>query len=610
MMGQRDLLASSTYQRVYWNLNSGGATDLVFAVTRHLNKQRVPFRLKVLADPVEYGHRLDTAVTYLDLKAENARDAMVAAYDDVGCLLRDGVPSLTYGLAPGIAMAENPKDGGSFGIHRCRLIAEAFIRAAENGRTERAGLFECIERVFTEQGINLRRPYGLERPNHRYIGDFENAIRVNRRHAIAHPPLPERPREIDPWLAVATEVGNELVSEAISKDGYCQWVDQGSISANSRMSSTLPASLYTGTAGIGHFLAELAVRINSDEVAATALSAMRFALAASAAGVFGGLYSGALGVTIVSMRAARALGDSCLFDQAAELAFQLPSNSLDQNPDLLHGLAGQITGLLILSEFLQSDSFKLRAINLGELLFRQARRHRRGWSWPNPRINSTSDLTGLSHGAAGVALALGKLWRCTGDQSFIFAASEAMAYEDSRFDYSLSNWPDYRMNTSAEAPTFPHFWCHGSAGVILSRLHLSNIIGLNEIPPNVIASVAALREVIEKLNRHDHADFCLCHGLAGNAEVLWEASRWGQSPPAAWQSAAALTARECWIAGAAHRVSSGMRYCRANNASPSLMTGRAGIGYAYLRLYDPSVPSVLAFDTTTWGTARTFSDKH
>ena len=105
---------------------------------------------------------------------------------------------------------------------------------------------------------------------------------------------------------------------------------------------------------------------------------------------------------------------------------------------------------------------------------------------------------------------------------------------------------------------------------------------------------------IEACLRLRDANFCLCHGLAGNAEVLWEASL-SDGQPAAWQERASATSDACWRAGASAYASLGYWPCGVNTDSPSLFLGRAGIGYAYLRRYDPSVPAVLDFDPLQWG---------
>ena len=84
----------------------------------------------------------------------------------------------------------------------------------------------------------------------------------------------------------------------------------------------------------------------------------------------------------------------------------------------------------------------------------------------------------------------------------------------------------------------------------------------------------------------------LCHGDLGNADILLTASEVLQEADGGWTLTALpgprmATARESgWICGNPLGVE-----------SPGLMTGISGIGYALLRLADPSrVPSILALE--------------
>jgi lantibiotic modifying enzyme len=70
--------------------------------------------------------------------------------------------------------------------------------------------------------------------------------------------------------------------------------------------------------------------------------------------------------------------------------------------------------------------------------------------------------------------------------------------------------------------------------------------------------------------------FCLCHGLAGNADVLLEAT--------------GLLGEE-WSGSLIEEVAA---HASPPPGTPGLMLGQAGVGYFYLRVADPrAVPTVL-----------------
>ena len=58
-------------------------------------------------------------------------------YAHVEAQLRSEVPAFTKSLALGLGLAESPANE-SFGLHRCRLIADGLVRSRTEGRTDTA----------------------------------------------------------------------------------------------------------------------------------------------------------------------------------------------------------------------------------------------------------------------------------------------------------------------------------------------------------------------------------------------------------------------------------------------------------------------------------------
>uniref|UniRef100_Q01SQ5 Lanthionine synthetase C family protein n=1 Tax=Solibacter usitatus (strain Ellin6076) TaxID=234267 RepID=Q01SQ5_SOLUE len=602
MIGRLELTGGQgAFHRVYWNLNPTGAAEFVAAATHNLNRLRIPFRLKLLAEPRHYDLRLDRAIVYVNLRAAKAREALAETYRQISHHLSEGVPAMTCTIAPGLAVAEDPGDGTSFGMHRCRLIAEGFVRSAENALTAPTDVLAQVERVFAHNGINLDRPHHRREIDDAYTVDFARLLdRTPSPKSIQADAAPDVPPEVS-WLSIADTIGRQVAADAFWSGDRCQWMGGEMDRSNQVVFRTLSGNLYGGVAGIGHFLAELAYRTQRDELAATALGAMRQALVTAEPDGPGGLYDGTLGTVLTATRAARALGDSKLLEQASAMARRLAARTPERGPDLLNGLAGQIVGFLILADLVPDHGFRCRAIEVGGLLVESAEYADTGCSWSNPLIESTANLTGLSHGTTGIAVALAELWRSTGDRAFFDAAAGAIAYEDAAFSEKHSNWPDYRLSRDGTKHLrYTNFWCHGAPGIILGRLRLSQLMGLREPPPHLAIAMESFRRAVE-INAHRRGvNFSLCHGVAGNTEILRETSRF-EPAGAAWQQRAAETADACWRAGAGFYTTSRVWPCGDIGDNPSMMLGRSGIGYAYLRLHDGSVPSILAMDPTAWG---------
>ncbi len=72
---------------------------------------------------------------------------------EIGPCLRPDSPPLCLPVAPGVALAESPHNGMTFGEHRCRLVAMA-LQSAAAGNALRA-----IADVFSAHGVDPSAPH-------------------------------------------------------------------------------------------------------------------------------------------------------------------------------------------------------------------------------------------------------------------------------------------------------------------------------------------------------------------------------------------------------------------------------------------------------------------
>jgi hypothetical protein len=140
--------------RFYWNVDADAAAALLAAIGSRLERRRIPFQAKVPADPRGYG-RADCGVLYLDGEdAAAAVDLVQSVHASLSSGLRPATPLFARALAPGLAWAEGPPGGESFGMLRCRLIAEGLVQAFDRGaRKAEARIGAVLERM---------RAYGLD----------------------------------------------------------------------------------------------------------------------------------------------------------------------------------------------------------------------------------------------------------------------------------------------------------------------------------------------------------------------------------------------------------------------------------------------------------------
>ena len=145
--------------RVYWNVRSEGAAALVGAITSSLNRFEIPFRFKCPVHPPAF-RRIDAAVLYLARRHyEIASELLAGVYGRLADRLDPDVPLFTKRLAPGLALAEDPGGGESFGTHRCRILAEALWEAHREGEQDDVRRLARVRAAFSRHGIDPDRPY-------------------------------------------------------------------------------------------------------------------------------------------------------------------------------------------------------------------------------------------------------------------------------------------------------------------------------------------------------------------------------------------------------------------------------------------------------------------
>ena len=580
--------------RLYWHLKPDGAINWVKCTTETLNMYRLPFQLKVLRVP-EFFSRCDAGVLYLPRSAFHmARPALIDIYARVVTELRQEIPAFTQCLAPGLGLAESPASQ-SFGVHRCSVIAAGLIRSRNRGIIQLPDRMECVLAWWRDAGLQIERPYlnpgsqEIYEPLSLRTGAGTISAARLRREAVIEPSA---------CLDVASEIAISLAREAIWCGNRCTWLGAQIVAPGIQSYGTLSADVYSGTAGLGIFLADLWKIARIKESREAAIGAIRQALA----GIGElrktnalGLYTGALGVCWATVRAALSMEETGLIGDAV---VQLQAcrdhviGHIEQQDewDLLNGQAGAILGLLWLRRILGDDSLLECAKLLGRALVVAGKRDRGGrLRWRASRGRSTRALTGYSHGAAGAGIALLELGAVLGDARFNEAGLAALAYEHRWYDAERANWPDFRRRQGERRQAryrFATAWCHGAPGIALSRLRAVRLAPSSDITSELKGALQTTGEATRTMVSVPDPDYCLCHGLTGNAEVLSVCSD-GIIPPIVWRVA---------TQGRGAYLLEGQTTWQRRphlNGSPGLMLGRAGIGHFYLRLFDPSLQSVL-----------------
>jgi len=393
-------------------------------------------------------------------------------------------------------------------------------------------------------------------------------------------------------LEVAAQIGFAIARRAFWSGDRCTWLEAVPVmpGQNPEVSALCGSDLYGGTAGIGWFLAEAAVRTGDALLRRTARAALRQTAARAEAAPPHGFYGGAPGAGAALVLAGATLGDEESVAAGQRLLEVSPLEAaIPDQTDLISGLAGTILALVLAAEATGAAALVDRAaIAAAHLLAMAAAGPEGALSWrtmPDTRAN----LTGFAHGSAGIGHALIALDALAPDSRWRNAAVAAFAYEDAAFDPARGGWPDYRAlpGVLGDQLVYPVAWCHGAAGIAQGRLAAA-ARGF-DVGPAIEAGLKAVVAEAAGVQAVPGIDFTLCHGLLGLADALLDAARDGR-PEGQAELAAILTRAVADFHDAERPWPSGLL---TREELSGLMLGNSGIGWLFLRLADPSLRSIL-----------------
>jgi len=401
-------------------------------------------------------------------------------------------------------------------------------------------------------------------------------------------------------LASAVAVAREIQEVAIySEKGEPSWLVLEYLPGAEQFAlRAVKYDLYSGRCGIALFFAALERALPGlgyREMAYSTLTLARRWLGCAEVREIESLGIGGLvGLPSIAYTLARIgtfFNDADLLEEARCAFLRISKEQIDSDSvlDVIGGSAGAILCLLACHKVLGAEEILDKAVACGRHLLAKREGNKSGFRvWPTL---GKKHLTGFSHGAAGIAYALLKLYRETGERKFYDAALEGINFESHEFVPEKNNWPDHReWNEKGSKETGPNFsvsWCHGAPGIGLARLGALDVMDSQSIRNDIRCALITTGQsgALQK----DH----LCCGNAGLAETLLVAG--GKLHDPGWTRKALRIMSS--IAVRVKGSSIGGVTFRNGLCVPSLFQGAAGVGYQFLRLSCPDkTPSVLLLE--------------
>jgi len=145
--------------RVYFSVTWQHAGYVLSAVTTALDGASVPYSLKCPSEAGGFA-RIDSLIVYLDTEAwSTAAPIIKETSHEVARQLRGQRPPLTKRVARGVAFAEDPGDGRSFGESRCAALAPGVQRLMQDQAFSMESGVAALAASLEAAGVNPACPW-------------------------------------------------------------------------------------------------------------------------------------------------------------------------------------------------------------------------------------------------------------------------------------------------------------------------------------------------------------------------------------------------------------------------------------------------------------------
>lgn len=413
--------------------------------------------------------------------------------------------------------------------------------------------------------------------------------------------------EPDSWrdqaVDLAHAVAQHVASLAFEDDTHVGWLTQTAIGSSQLATRSCDASLYDGLSGIGLALVFIGEHVGDAEMLAIGKKALSTASElvgdpSVEADAIDGVFGNRGGVIYALAHVGTLLGDRDLIGKGAELARAAGppgagSDAVASPWDVVSGSAGAILALLAMDACLPGDEFATLAEGHGDWLKVHAQVRGDWATWRAP-AGESAPLTGLSHGAAGIGMALMRLGERVGRDDFVDLGVRALRYDSEVRGAHGEEWPDFRTDIdSTEADlriseSSLGAWCHGPPG---SGLALSAVRGATPEASRGAFETYMAEARDRTMRQAPLSGLCLCHGSLGVAEALRETAPDEASVERTDRAALVHVERRLSLKTA-------LGHLPLFPDPPGLMTGLSGIAYGLLQVGTSGKgPSVLTLQS-------------
>ncbi|MBI2920447.1 MAG: hypothetical protein HYY18_05125 [Planctomycetes bacterium] len=257
---------------------------------------------------------------------------------------------------------------------------------------------------------------------------------------------------------------------------------------------------------------------------------------------YSGLYSGVAGIAWVLLTYGDAFGDAEAsaagrggFDWVCAQAKAAPGGPKGKfwdegELDIIAGNAGIVLALLDAHRMTGEARYRRAAVEGAESLLAAAEKSAEGWAWKSA-LGWDRIYTGFSHGVAGMAGTMARVYAATGDERFLEAARQGARWlEKKEICVSDGNGTSWRHDTTSKPEDMTwEGWCHGPSGTCRLHLLLHSLTGEAKYLDVAEAGAKYLLAKTDPAKDRAEAGFyapSLCCGAAGAGSFMVELYRY------------------------------------------------------------------------------------
>jgi hypothetical protein len=147
--------------RLYLNVGAADVGLAVAALAASLAERQTRFSMKCPGTPNGFA-RADALVVYLNRADwQSCADPLLRALGVSAIRLRSGTPAMTRRLADGIAVADDPGDGQSYGQSRCAILAPALAQVLVQNDLDLGTIVDVFESALSDAGLDPADPWNV-----------------------------------------------------------------------------------------------------------------------------------------------------------------------------------------------------------------------------------------------------------------------------------------------------------------------------------------------------------------------------------------------------------------------------------------------------------------